>query len=396
MGKDDFVGGSKPNILKKYNDLKVEDRFQVLYVWIDGSGQCLRCKTKTVYTEPKEASDLPIWNFDGSSTNQAEGHNSDVYLHPEALFHDPFRGKPHKMVLCSTYGHDGKATSTNYRKTCKEAMDMDQVKAARPWFGLEQEYTLLAADKNPLGWPKMGYPGPQGPYYCGVGTGKVFGREVMESHYRACLYAGIKIAGENAEVMPSQWEFQIGPCEGIEMGDHLWMARFVLERVAEDYNVCVSFDPKPIPGDWNGAGCHTNYSTAAMREEGGMAEIMTAIKRLRARHAYHIASYDPLGGLDNARRLTGLHETASISTFSYGVASRNTSIRIPRQVDEDGKGYLEDRRPSSNCDPYIVTELIVRTTILNENDRRLSRWDKPTIAGPPQAPDLSQLQVQEE
>jgi len=394
MGKDTFVGGSKPNILKKYNDLKVTDRFQVLYVWIDGSGQCLRCKTKTVYTEPKDASDLPIWNFDGSSTNQAEGHDSDVYLHPVCLFSDPFRGKPHKMVLCSTYRHDGTATPTNYRKTCVEAMEKQQVKDAHPWFGIEQEYTLLAADKNPLGWPKMGYPGPQGPYYCGVGTGKVFGREIMECHYRACMYAGVKIAGENAEVMPSQWEYQVGPCEGISMGDHLWMSRFILERVAEDFNVAVSFDPKPIPGDWNGAGCHTNYSTLAMREKGGMEEIMTAIKRLRSRHAYHIASYDPSGGLDNARRLTGLHETASISTFSHGVASRCASVRIPRQCDEDGCGYLEDRRPASNCDPYIVTELLVRTTILNENDRRKSRWEKPTIGGTPsQAPTLEQLQA---
>jgi len=385
MGKDDFVGGSKPEILRKYNNLGVTDAFQVLYIWIDGSGQCLRCKTKTVYKEPETASDLPIWNFDGSSTNQAEGTNSDVYLHPVSLFHDPFRGKPNKMVICETYTHDGLPHPTNYRKSCKDAMSSDKVMNAHPWFGIEQEYTLLAADKNPLGWPKMGYPGPQGPYYCGVGTGKVFGREVMESHYKACLYAGVKIAGENAEVMPSQWEYQVGPCEGIDMGDHLWMSRYILERVAEDYNVVVSFDPKPIPGDWNGAGCHTNYSTVGMREDGGMAEIMKAIKKLRARHAYHIASYDPSGGLDNQRRLTGLHETASISTFSYGVAARTCSIRIPRQVDEDGKGYLEDRRPASNCDPYIVTEVIVRTTVLDENDRRRSKWEAPVVGAPPPA-----------
>jgi len=346
--------------------LEVTGVVQVLYVWIDGSGRTLRCKTKTVYKEPKEASDLPKWNFDGSSTNQASGTNSDVFLIPVALFDDPFRGKPNKMVLCDTYTFDDQPTCSNHRKTCLEVMNTEAVKNAHPWFGLEQEYTLMAADKNPLGWPKMGYPGPQGPYYCGVGCGKVFGREIMEAHYRACLYAGVKIAGENAEVMPSQWEFQIGPCEGIDMGDHLWMARFILERVSEDFNVIVSFDPKPIPGDWNGAGCHTNYSTAPMREEGGMQEIMSAINKLSQRHSYHIRKYDPSGGLDNARRLTGLHETADISQFSYGVASRNSSIRIPRQCEEDGKGYLEDRRPSSNCDPYVVTEAIVRTTVLDE------------------------------
>jgi len=363
---DKETGGSRAEVLRKYMNLNTQGTCQVLYVWIDGSGQNMRCKTKTVYEEPKQATDLPIWNFDGSSTKQAEGQNSDVYLHPIALFNDPFRGAPNKMVLCETYAHDHTPTASNLRKTCKEVMDNEIVKNAHPWFGIEQEYTLMDCDKQPLGWPKMGYPGPQGPYYCGVGTGRGFGREVMESHYKACLYAGVKIVGENAEVMPSQWEFQVGPCEGIEMGDHLWMARYILERVAEDFNVIVSFDPKPIPGDWNGAGCHTNYSTLGMRNDGGMREIESAIQKLSLRHDWHIKQYDPTGGLDNSRRLTGLHETASISQFSYGVASRNASIRIPRQCADDGKGYLEDRRPSSNCDPYIVTETVVRTTVLNE------------------------------
>jgi len=339
---------------------------QVLYIWIDGSGQKLRCKTKTVYKEPQQPSDLPVWNFDGSSTGQAEGTNSDVDLVPVALFADPFRGLPNKMVLCETYTHDGQPCETNRRRTCRAVMENKGVSAAHPWFGIEQEYTLLDTDQTPLGWPKMGYPGPQGPYYCGVGTGRVFGRQVMECHYRACLYAGVKIAGENAEVMPSQWEFQVGPCEGIEMGDHLWMARYILERVAEDFNVVVSFDPKPIPGDWNGAGCHTNYSTVAMRQEGGIREIDAAITKLSRRHEWHIKQYDPTGGADNARRLTGLHETANINDFSSGVAKRNASVRIPRHCAKEGKGYLEDRRPSSNCDPYVVTEAMVRTTILDE------------------------------
>jgi glutamine synthetase len=320
-----------------------------------------------MYKTPEVPSDCPIWNFDGSSTNQAEGHNSDVYLHPVALFPDPFRGLPNKIVLCETCTFDGVACATNKRKTCAEVHANATVEAAKPWYGIEQEYTLLDIDGSPLGWPKMGFPGPQGPYYCGVGAGKVFGREVMEAHYKACIYAGVKIAGENAEVMPSQWEFQVGPCLGIEMGDHLWMSRYILERVAEDFGVVVSFDPKPIPGDWNGAGCHTNYSTQAMREDGGIKDILSAIEKLSLRHDWHISQYDPTGGKDNARRLTGLHETASITKFSHGVASRNSSIRIPRQVDQDGKGYLEDRRPASNCDPYVVTEAIARTTILNES-----------------------------
>lgn len=357
--------------LEKYMSLNTKDVsnvVQVLYVWIDGTGQTLRCKTKSMESEPKSASDCPVWNYDGSSTAQAEGTDSDVYLHPRAIFPDPFRGLPNKMVLCETCTWDKKPTNTNFRMTCNQVHETPDVKGSKPWYGIEQEYTLMDMDGQPLGWPKHGFPGPQGPYYCAVGAGRIFGREIMEAHYKACIYAGVKIAGENAEVMPSQWEFQVGPCLGIEMGDHLWMARYILERVAEDFDVRVTFDPKPIPGDWNGAGCHTNYSTQAMREDGGMEEILKAIKKMSTRHEHHIRKYDPSGGKDNARRLTGLHETASITKFSHGVASRTSSVRIPRQVDEDGKGYFEDRRPASNCDPYVVTETIARTTILNETD----------------------------
>lgn len=243
---------------------------------------------------------------------------------------------------------------------------MEKVKGEHPWFGIEQEYTLLDQDLHPFGWPKQGFPGPQGPYYCAVGANNVYGRDVVESHYRACLYSGVEISGTNAEVMPAQWEFQVGPCEGIQMGDDLWMARYLLHRVAEDFGIVISFDPKPIPGDWNGAGAHCNFSTEKMRKDGGIKYIEEAMPKLEARHAYHIRSYDPKGGKDNARRLTGLHETSSIDSFSFGVANRGSSIRIPRQCAEEGKGYLEDRRPSSNCDPYDVTRAVCETVCLGE------------------------------
>lgn len=194
------------------------------------------------------------------------------------------------------------------------------------------------------------------------GAGKVFARDAVEAHYRACLYAGVNISGINAEVMPSQWEFQVGPCEGIEMGDHLTMARFLLFRVCEEWGIKVSFHPKPLKGDWNGAGCHTNYSTEEMRQEGGIKAIEAAIEKLSKRHMEHIAVY----GDDNDLRLTGRHETGHIGTFSSGVANRGASIRIPRSVGVTKKGYFEDRRPASNIDPYQVTEIMVRTTILNE------------------------------
>jgi len=352
-------------VLDRYMRLPIPDnRCQVMYVWIDGTGETMRSKTRTIDFIPKSPEQLPIWNFDGSSTGQAEGSNSDVFLHPVALYRDPFRLGDNKIVLCETYKYNKTPADTNHRKNCLDAMN--SAAAEKPWFGMEQEYTLLDTDGHPLGWPKNGFPGPQGPYYCGVGATKVFGRDVVEAHYRACLYSGIKIAGENAEVMPAQWEFQVGPCEGIEMGDDLWMARYFLHRVAEDFNIQVSLDPKPIPGDWNGAGMHTNFSTDAMRKENGIVAIEKGIENLSKRHEKHIRAYDPNEGRDNERRLTGQHETSSIHDFSFGVANRGCSIRIPRGVAEDKKGYLEDRRPSSNADPYKVSEVIVRTICLNQ------------------------------
>merc|ERR1712227_285503 len=198
-----------------------------------------------------------------------------------------------------------------------------------------------------------------GPYYCSAGADVSFGRNVMDDHYKACLYAGITIAGINAEVMPGQWEYQIGPCTGIDSGDHMWMSRYLMIRVCEMLGVNVSMDPKPIPGDWNGAGCHTNFSTKAMREDGGLDVIMATMPKFELNHQRHIAVY----GQGNERRLTGRHETGRIDEFSFGVAHRGSSIRIPRQVSIDKKGYLEDRRPASNMDPYAVTGIIMETVM---------------------------------
>jgi len=349
----------RSDLLSSFLALPQGDKIQAEYVWIDGDGG-LRSKTTTVTKQVKDIKELRVWDFDGSSTNQALGHDSDVYLRPAAIFKDPFRGGDNILVLAETYNSDGTPNKTNFRHHANKSMEL-AIKEV-PWFGIEQEYTLFDADGSPYGWPKGGFPGPQGPYYCGVGTGKVFARDLIEAHYRACLYAGVNISGINAEVMPSQWEFQVGPCEGISMGDHLWMARYLLNRIAEMWGIKVSFHPKPLQGDWNGAGCHTNYSTKAMREPGGLKKIEEAIEKLSKRHAEHIIVY----GEDNDLRLTGRHETGHISNFSSGVANRGASIRIPRHVAGVGYGYLEDRRPASNIDPYRVTSIIVETTLLNQ------------------------------
>jgi len=333
------------------------------YVWIGGAtttgGFDLRSKTKTLPSKPGSISDLPIWNYDGSSTGQAPGTDSEVLLKPARIYADPFRGGDNIMVMCETLTPKMVPIPTNTRAAAEELFSKNL--AAKPWFGIEQEYTLFEKDgRTPLGWPTGGYPGPQGPYYCSAGTDVAFGRSVMEAHYKACLFSGVMIAGTNGEVMPGQWEYQVGPCEGIQSGDDLWMSRYLMIRVCELQGINVSFDPKPIPGDWNGAGCHTNYSTERMRAAGGYTEIIAAIEKLGKKHAEHIEVY----GEGNNRRLTGAHETAPIDKFSYGVANRGASVRIPRTAEAEGCGYFEDRRPASNMDPYVVTSKIFKTTVL--------------------------------
>ena len=327
--------------------------YKAEYIWIDGTepSPLLRSKTKII---ADGTTDLPIWGFDGSSTNQAPGANSDCVLRPIFSCPDPIRGGDDILVLCEVLLPDMTPHPTNTRAACKEVADKyaDQ----ESWYGIEQEYTLFEADsRQPLGFPEGGFPEPQGPYYCGVGANLIFGREISEIHASACMEAGLEIAGTNAEVMPGQWEFQIGPLGPVEVADHLWMARWLLHRVAEDFEVVVSIEPKPVQGDWNGAGCHTNFSTKAMRES--YQPIIDACEALGKNIQEHISNY----GADNDKRLTGLHETQRIDQFSYGVSDRGASIRIPWQVEVDQKGYLEDRRPASNMDPYVVTRLITNT-----------------------------------
>lgn len=328
----------------------------VEYVWIGGN-QELRSKTKVVNDSVSYVKDLSAWNFDGSSTGQSSGEDSEIIIQPRALFNDPFRGYHHKLVLCDTYTPLGNPLSNNHRvKALDIFLDADK---EEPWFGLEQEYFLLHPETNlPLGFDETK---TQGQFYCSVGTENSFGRDVAEEHLIKCVHAGIKISGINAEVAPGQWEFQIGPCLGIEEGDHLWMARYLLQRVAEKHGLLVNWEPKPVKGNWNGSGCHANFSTKNMREgnqdKTGLEFIEEAIEKLSHKHLEHMEVY----GSGNKERMTGKNETASYDTFSHGVANRGASVRIGNENKKNGKGYFEDRRPSSNCDPYLVTGKLVET-----------------------------------
>lgn len=329
------------------------------YIWISAQGR-LRSKTRIFQKPINNVTEVPLWNFDGSSTGQAVGKFSDVTLMPVRLYSDPFRDGPHIMVLCECYEDHALKEPNQYntRHLLREALkgkDSHEMLS-----GIEQEYVLYdVKTRAPYMWKDHQDPGigPQGPYYCSVGGDRCFGRQIVEEHMALCLKMGLTFGGINAEVMASQWEFQIGTAEPLLVADDLWVARYVLERVTENYGVYVNYHPKPHLGDWNGSGGHVNFSTKEMRQEGGLAEIKKAMEKLKANHIEDLEAY----GEDNHKRLTGHHETASMTHFSWGVGDRGSSVRINRHVADLGRGYFEDRRPASNLDPYMVLSRIVKS-----------------------------------
>lgn len=331
-------------------------RIKAEYLWLDGGKPTakLRSKTKILEGRVERLEDIPVWGFDGSSTEQAAGHSSDCLLKPVHYVPDPIRGGEHVLVMCEVLSPEGIPHVSNTRARLRELTE--KTVAQEPWFGIEQEYTMMQNGK-PLSWPKDGYPRPQGDYYCGVGAEMVSGRALVEAHMEACLKAGLKFCGVNAEVMLGQWEFQIGPLPPLRMADELWIARWLMLRLGEDMGIEISLAPKPVLGDWNGTGAHTNFSTKAMRDAGGIAAVDAACRALRERHEAHIAAY----GDGNEKRLTGKHETCSIHEFRYGVSDRGASIRIPIFTAKNGCGYLEDRRPAANADPYQVCAMLLET-----------------------------------
>lgn len=336
------------------------------YVWIDLNGN-LRSKIKVHPFNPSISNvnlfSFPTWNFDGSSTGQSlSGDVSDVIIRPVRLYENPLLNHSNsKIVLCECLNADMTPHETNHRAACVKTYK--KFSNLECLFGIEQEYTILQRDGLPYKWLSMSDPGlgDQGPYYCSVGGDRSFGREIADEHLLCCLQAGINICGTNAEVMASQWEFQIGTCDMLTVSDDLLVARFLLQKITEKHNCYVSFYPKLFE-EWNGSGGHTNFSTLKMRETNGMKYIIDACEKLSKTHVEHINVY----GIDNDKRLIGKHETSNIHTFSWGKQSRNSSIRIPLQVCIDNCGYLEDRRPASNMDPYLVTEIMVRTICSDE------------------------------
>lgn len=346
------------------------------YIWLDGSNpQKLRSKTKIIRTN-KNRNDLiidwkdsnfnfPEWNFDGSSTGQAETSKSELILKPVNIFVDPFTHNG-VLVLCEVYNLDNSPHETNKRYELRNVIEsMDQ----ETLYGFEQEYIIYENTTNrPLGWPKDGFPRPQGNYYCAVGSNNVAGREFVFEHVSRCSIANISISGINAEVLLGQWEYQVGPVSALEGSDQLWISRYILERVAEEFGYWIEYHPKPFVGnDWNGSGMHVNFSTKQMREDmvNKYKLAVEACEKLGNNINKHILVY----GSGNELRLTGSNETCSINEFRWGVADRTASIRIPATIhDSTTPGYIEDRRPSSNSNPYELCRVMIETICQKENE----------------------------
>ena len=336
------------------------------YIWLDGHGE-LRSKYKTVYVADTDNFDLEEWNYDGSSTAQATTENSEIILKPVRKYKNPFfeTSCMSYLVLCDTYIIEkGKRTpaKNNYRAAATHIFD--QAEGMMPWFGIEQEYFMMATmgttdSSTPIFFKKGDAVEPQGNYYCGVGNQHIILRQLAEKHYLYCLYAGLQVSGINAEVAPNQWEYQIGPVLGVEAADQLWVSRYILHKLSESYNVTICFKPKPMKNPWNGSGLHTNFSTMETRALGGLGKMEEYISKLEKKHVEHITVYG-----DNSERLSGECETSDIHTFSCGYGNRGCSIRIPTVVLQEKRGYFEDRRPASNADPYRVTSALVETCCL--------------------------------
>jgi glutamine synthetase len=330
-------------------------KIKLEYIWLDGykPTQNLRSKTKVEEHDDFKGTldEIGMWSFDGSSTQQAEGGSSDCLLKPVAIYTDPVRRNGY-LVMTEVLNVDGTPHESNGRAAIDDN-DNDF------WFGFEQEYFIMNAKTQlPLGFPIGGYPGPQGLYYCSVGGRNTWGRDLVEEHANQCIDAGLNFEGINQEVAAGQWEFQLFAKGAKKAGDEIWIARYLLDRITEKHHYYIEYHPKPVKGDWNGSGMHANFSNSTLRTCGDKATYEKICEAFRPVVDDHIEVY----GEFNDERLTGLHETASISDFSYGISDRGASIRIPITTVNNGwKGYLEDRRPASNADPYKIAGIIIKT-----------------------------------
>lgn len=338
----------------------------VEYFWVTAKNDAVS-KTKIVDfpTKPTVPSDFPAFYADASSVFGVPfadlglydpATNADCKLHPVRMAPFPFRsGYPggSYLVLCEVLNHqDDTPHPTNTRAALRAVMK--EVAAQEPWIGIEQEYRLWAVEK-----------GDAGDTLNELTTGQ--GQRFVDEHMLACVQAGIPFVGSNREALTDCWEFQVGGpgVDPLMAADQLWMARWLLYRVAETSGLAVDLDPAPAVGFWNGLSTHTNFSTKAMRTpKGGYAHIIAACEALKGAVDKHLAVY---GEPEFSRRVAE-HRPVSVpcrfTEFSYGVADRLASVRIPGHVAVRGHGYIEDRRPCVDADPYEVAKALLETICL--------------------------------
>jgi glutamine synthetase len=315
------------------------------YIWMDKKNN-FRSKSRTLDIRNQsdiEIDNLPKWNYNGVLCGQSE---NNVILTPVAVFMCPFRGQNSILVLCETYKENGEPMSNNYRQNAVKIFNDN--KEIEPMFELEQDYFIINPNNNkPLGFPISGYPEPEGDYFCSIGTLNNFGRKIADLHYKLCLVAGVNIYSISANVAPGQWKFQIGQCNGIEAGDHMMIARYILDRIGELNNVCIDYSEKPVQGNWNHSKCCVNYSTRHMRrglgDKRGIDFITDAIKKLKKNNDdyVNILNYNTDTNMD-----------------------MNNFITIPNEVNVKECGYFEDKRPPANINPYLLTSTILSLTMV--------------------------------
>lgn len=330
------------------------------YVWLDNNNG-IRSKIRVLPMDTIKDGQIPLWNFDGSVIGQETNSTSEMVIRPVQTFNHPFFDNG-IIVMCDVHmlldNGELKAHISNTR--AKHNSMFENHSNQEPLYSLEQEYYILErGDNAPYGIVPNRRNVAR--YYCGNQYNLMPGRRIAEAHLQACLQAGLAVSGIHAEVGPSQWEYVIGPVIGLEAADQLWVSRFLLYRIAEKSGVDISFHPKPLGEDLPGNGCHINFSTAGTRGDNGIEEIERILGNLKSTHDLYISHC----GEDTTKRLTGDHETSRSQTFSWNVAGRDSSIRIPKDTAINKQGYFEDRRPSGNMDPYVLCGYLFAAVVKN-------------------------------
>ena len=337
------------------------------YIWLDSENN-IRSKTKILNIDielknnDKKPSELeiiqslmnvslyPNWNCNGKHLGDEV---SEIIIHPVFVSLDPFKKAPNVLILCDTYNLDGNPTKYNNRYSVNKLFNKHE--NLKCLFGFEQEFHIMKLGDNFTLLPNKtmikGEPVKATKYYCSNGSMNAFGRNLVNRAVTLALEAGLSCGGYNSACGPAQWEIQIGPVQyGVCAADHLILLRFILSRLSENLDIHISLLPKPSEDIDSISYCHTNFSTESMRDSNGYTHIQNSIEKLKQTHSRDLEIY-------------GKTDIEIHNNFTTDVTNRNVSVRIPTESKKNNKGYFEDRRPLSNCDPYLVCEALLNSVL---------------------------------